>query len=162
MCSDCADGVVAATKEVGMPDRDEIHAAVGALVIQATWLEYLAARLVARAGRVQNEMELLKSRKSLFREARNVAATLPDADLAAGTRDWLDKAQALLDRRDEVVHAIVIHEHEPGWNAYHPRSGRLLKMSPKQIADLARQLQEHADDGTYSSIFEWARSPGRE
>jgi hypothetical protein len=72
------------------PVSREIRAAVGELVIEATWIEYLATKLVTRAGLglPDDEMSLLQPGSDLFklapkgREVRGLAGGRADAIVA--------------------------------------------------------------------------------
>jgi hypothetical protein len=138
-----------------MAVESEVLSAVGGLAIETTWLEYLAARLVATAGRTDNEMALLAPRQRVFKPARDAAAGMRHGAVRARTLAWLERAETLREERDRVVHSIVLHDGRPGWHGYHPRSGSLRRLSTPEIVSLAEQTREHVDDGVYLSIFEW-------
>ena len=65
-----------------MPVSREVRAAIGDLVIETTWIEYLAARLVRLAGMTDNEMSLLAPGGKLFKHARRAAEKLEDPEMA--------------------------------------------------------------------------------
>ena len=67
-----------------MAISDEVRAAVGGLALETTWLEYLAARLVAIAGLTDNEMALLAPRAEVFKHAREAAAGCRTSRSATG------------------------------------------------------------------------------
>src|SRR5918995_1819417 len=103
----------------------ETLAAVGELVIQTTWLEYVTARLVAIAGRTDNEMALLKPRGNVFQKARETAALIDDATIREQISAWLTQAERLQGERHTIVHSILLYDNRPGFNVYHPGSGEI-------------------------------------
>ena len=139
----------------------EVRAAVGSLAIETTWLEYLAARLVAIAGRTENEMALLAPQAKVFKQARESAAEMRDSDVRGRTLTWLARAETLQRERDKVVHSIVLYG-RPGWHGYHPRSGLERRLSTPEIVGLAEQTRLHADEGVYMSMFDWPAALGDE
>jgi hypothetical protein len=141
-----------------MSMSQEVRAAIGGLVIEMTWIEYLAARLVVLAGRRDNEMELLKPGTGLFKLALQAAEDLRDADVAQRTRLWVREAEDFQYKRHEVVHSIVLYSRGADLALYHPRSGTETEYTASEIADLAGQASRHADEGTYMSLFDWPRS----
>lgn len=145
-----------------MPVSREVRAAIGGLVIETTWIEYLVARLVVPAGitDTDNKMSLLALGGKLFELARRATGELKDPEVAARTRLWVDEAEELRRKRHEVVHSIVLHNHAVGWTAYHPKSGSTVAYSTREIVDLARQVCQHADEGNYMSLFDWPPALG--
>jgi hypothetical protein len=71
----------------------ETLAAIGELVLQTTWLEYLAARLVTIAGLTDNEMALLAPHAHVFQQARKAANRMNDTDVKRRTLEWLKQAK---------------------------------------------------------------------
>ena len=132
-----------------MPVSREVRAAIGDLVIETTWIEYVAARLVRLAGITDNEMSLLVSGDKLFNQARRAAGKLEDPEVAERTRRWLREAEGLRRMRNQVVHSIVLHSHPVGWpvgwTAYHPKSGSRVAYSTREVVDLAKRVHLHAE-----------------
>jgi hypothetical protein len=102
-----------------MVSRD-VQAAVGGLVIETTWLEFLAARLVAIAGDTNDEMALLEPQQKVFKRARKSAAAMQDPNIHQRTVDWLKRAEELQSERHKVVHSIALYDGRRGWHSYHP------------------------------------------
>jgi hypothetical protein len=140
----------------------EVRAAVGGLVIETTWLEFLAARLVAIAGDTKDEMALLRPQQKVFKRARKSAAAMQDPNIQQRTVDWLKRAEELQSERHKVVHSIVLYDGRRGWHGYHPRSGDLRRMEKREIVELAEQARQHADEGNYRSLYEWRLALGVE
>ena len=138
-----------------MTGSKEVRAAVGSLAIQATWLEFLTARLVAIAGDTTNEMALLAPRAEVFKAARDSAAAMHDLSVQQRTLAWLDRAETLRGERDKVIHSIVLHDQRPGWTGYHPRSGILQRLQTQDIVALAEQARQHAEEGVYMCVIDW-------
>ena len=81
----------------------EIRAAIGELVIEVTFMQYLAARLVAVAGIADNEMSLLQPGGKLLELARKAIRTFKDPQVAGRTRSWLREAEELERQRHQVL-----------------------------------------------------------
>ena len=144
-----------------MPVSREVQAAIGGLIIDMTWIECLAARLVRLARLTDNEMSLLAPGGKLIKHARKAAGEFEDSEAAERTRRWLCQAESLRRKRHQVVHSIVLYSHPVGWAAYHPESGNKVEYSTREIVDLAQRVHVHADEGTYMSLFDWPRALGR-
>lgn len=144
-----------------MASRD-VRAAVGSLVIETTWLEFLAAHLVALAGDTNDEWALLEPQQKVFKRARKSAAAMQDPSIRQRTVDWLKGAEKLQGERHKVVHSIVLDDGRRGWHGYRPRSGDLRRMKTREIVELAEQARQHADKGDYRSLYEWRRALGVE
>jgi hypothetical protein len=138
----------------------EIRAAIGELVIEVTFMQYLAARLVAVAGLADNEMSLLQPRSKPFELAREATRRFTDPQVADRTRLWLREAEELERQRHEVVHSIVLHTHRTGLSTYHPRSGSMVRRTTREVVGLAAKAYKHAEDGNYMSIFDWPPALG--
>ena len=138
----------------------EIRAAIGELVIEVTFVQYLAARLVAVAGIADNEMSLLQPGGKPFELARKAIRTFKDPQVAGRTRSWLRGAEELERQRHEVVHSIVLRTHRAGLSMYHPRSGSMVRRTTREVVELAAKACKHAEDGNYMSIFDWPSALG--
>jgi hypothetical protein len=138
----------------------EIRAAIGELVIEVTFMQYLAARLVAIAGITDNEMSLLRPGSKPFKQACEATRTFKDPQAADRTRSWLREAEELERQRHEVVHSIVLHTHRAGLSMYHPRSGSMVRRTTREVVELAAKACKHAEDGNYMSIFDWPPALG--
>ncbi len=138
-----------------------VREAVGGLVIQTTWLEFLAAQLVVLAGdNTDDEWDLLERRQELFGRARKSAKKMHDPDTQRRTVDWLDRAQKLRGERNKVVHSIVQYDGRPGWSGFHPRSRGLQRMETREIVELAEQAFSLAERGVYLSVVDWPPALG--
>lgn len=135
-------------------NRDTL-AAVGELVLQTTWLEYLAAQLVVIAGKTDNEMALLATGAQVFQQAQKTAALIEDTTVREQMSTWLTEAKRLQGERHTIVHSILLYDGQPGFNVYHPRSGELRRWSDDEIRELARRVHEHADEANYMVLFDW-------
>jgi hypothetical protein len=137
----------------------EIKAAVGGLALETTWLEYLAALLVKIAGDTTNEMALLAPQGEVFKRARKSADALQDAGLRERTLEWLKRAEELQGERHRVIHSIALID-RPGDYGYHPKTGDLVPT--QEIFDLAKEAQQHADEGNYLYLYEWQPAFGQQ
>ncbi|HEY6685627.1 MAG TPA: hypothetical protein VI094_05395 [Propionibacteriaceae bacterium] len=72
----------------------DVRAAVGGLVIETTWLEFLAPHLVALAGDTNDEWALLEPQQKVFKRARKSAAAMQDPSIRQRTVDWLKGAES--------------------------------------------------------------------
>jgi hypothetical protein len=142
----------------GESEGQAILAAIGGLVVDVTFMQYLAARLVVFAGPEDNEMLLLKNGEKVFKRAREATGKFTDPGVADETRSWLREAEKFQRRRHELAHSIVLHIHRAG--LYHPQSGRTLSLTARQAGELAAEASEHAALGSYMSIFQWRQALG--
>jgi hypothetical protein len=138
-------------------DRETL-ASVGELVLQTTWLEYLAARMVTIAGRTDNEMALLATGAHLFEHAQETADLIDNTTVREQISAWLAKAETLQGERHTIVHSILLHDGRPGFNVYHPRSGEIRRWSDDEIWELARRVHEHVDEANYMILFDWRQA----
>jgi hypothetical protein len=140
-----------------------VREAVGGLVIETTWLEFLAAGLVVLAGdNTDDEWDLLLPHRDLFKRARDSAKKMQDPDVQQWTVDWLSRAQELRNERNKVVHSVVHYDGRPGWSGFQPRSRNLRQMKTREIAELAEQAQQHVEEGLYRSVVDWPPALGIE
>jgi hypothetical protein len=146
------------------PASRAVRAAIGELVIEVTWIQYQAARLVMFAGiTADGEDEaslLLMPARDLFRRARQGAGKLTDTAVADRTRSWLREAEELARRRNEFVHSVVLHTGQRGLSLYHPKTRHALAPSTREITALAARASKHADEGARLSLFDWPGALG--
>lgn len=149
----------------------EVRAAIGDVVIETTWIEYLVARLAEMGRRVGSEdnedgeeyiRSLLSSQRAmdLFKAGRSATGKFDSAEAAARTEEWLEHAKELREQRHALVHSIVIHEHRPGFTGYQVKRERVIDFSTRAIVDLAKLVHAHSEEGTYMSIFVWPEALG--
>jgi hypothetical protein len=88
----------------------EVRAAIGDVVVEMTWIEYLVARLAEMGRRVGCEgnedgeeyiRSLLRPQRAnvLFNAARSAAGKFDSTEAAARTEAWLNHAKELRERR---------------------------------------------------------------
>lgn len=149
----------------------EVRAAIGDVVVETTWIEYLVARLAEmgwRVGREDNEesekyiRSLLRPQRArdLFKAARSATGKFASTEVAARTEAWLNHAKELREQRHALVHSIVIREHRPGFSGYQVKGERVFELSTRGIVDLAKRVHMHSEEGTYMSIFVWPEALG--
>jgi hypothetical protein len=149
----------------------EVRAAIGDVVIETTWIEYLVARLAEMGQRVGSEdnedgEEYIRSllspqrAKDLFKAGRSATWKFDSTEEAARTKEWLEHAKDLREQRHALVHSIVIQEHRPGFTGYQVKRERVFELSTRAIVDLAKRVHTHSEEGTYMSLFVWPEALG--
>lgn len=149
----------------------EVRAAIGDVVIETTWIEYLVARLAENGRGVGAEgngdgEEYIRSllspghAKDLFKAGRSAIEKFDSTEAAARTKEWLELANDLREQRHALVHSIVIQEHRPGFTGYQVKTGRVVELSTHAIVDLAKRVHRHSAEGTYMSLFVWPEALG--
>jgi hypothetical protein len=149
----------------------EVRAAIGDVVVETTWIEYLVARLAEMGRSVGCEgnedgeeyiRSLLRSQgaKVLFKAAQSATGKFDSTEAAARTEAWLNHAKELREQRHALVHSIVIQEHRPGFTGYQVKGERVFELSTRGIVDLAKRVHRHSEEGTYMSLFVWPGALG--
>lgn len=133
----------------------DAQAAIGQLVVEVTYMEFLAAFLAGRACLVDNEMQLLKPGGEVFKVAAKAAPLLQDSRHAQDLRAWLAEAGEFQRRRHEAVHALVLRQHGEVLRRYHARTGSMDDVATDDLVALAAQATEHVDELVYLQLFEW-------
>jgi len=145
----------------------EVRAAIGDVVIETTWIEYLVAKLATMADEMDGDVREAKIRAlmsgnpaKLFESAHLAAEKFGDSEAASRTQAWLTNARRLREMRHSLVHSIVAREHVPGFTGYRPKGEQWVQLGTRQVVDLARQFSSLSEEGTYMSLFAWPSALG--
>jgi hypothetical protein len=134
----------------------DVKAAIGQIVVETAWIEYVMATLIARVDR-RNIMEVLKEDGSkLAKRAKQAATKLNETEMVVRAESWLKEAEELRTQRNQIIHSIVAKAH-PGWTGYYPRGEIFREYKTREIVDLAYRMSRSAAVGENMAHSEWPR-----
>jgi hypothetical protein len=142
-----------------------VKAAIGEIVVETTWIEYVMAVLIARVEDDSDIMELLKSGgATLATRAMRAVEKLDNAEKIRRAEAWLKKAEVLRRQRNQIIHSIPpktqptsVAKAYRGLIGYQPREGTFLQYDTRELVDLAARIRECASEGASMADSDWLR-----
>jgi hypothetical protein len=144
---------------------DDTLMAIGRITVAATMLELMLAEFAARV--LGDDVEDLMSKTGKpRRRAKEAADAAKDDSKYAGFAEWVGDAEAALDDRNRVVHAIwQVVDQNPETRALvmggeHPKTSSLIRADSALMAELPARLEVLGARGTRLCYYASDLPPG--